>query len=113
MRVSPLSGSNRGPRDGPRGPNGRPHFGIGDVPARSVIAHISDLHFGALDPHARAGLSAVLLQPPAPDFIVVTGDLTQKGYSAQLRAARTFLEGVLDTLAERHHPARCIVIPGN
>jgi 3',5'-cyclic AMP phosphodiesterase CpdA len=68
------------------------------------IVHISDLHFGALDPatldplrDAVAGLG--------PALIVVSGDLTQRARPAQFEAAKAFLR----TLAA----PRVLCVPGN
>ena len=55
-----------------------------------VIAHISDLHFGAEDPAVAADLLQDL-QKVAPNLVVVSGDLTQRARSAQFRAARRYL----------------------
>jgi 3',5'-cyclic AMP phosphodiesterase CpdA len=65
--------------------------------------HLSDLHFGRVDP--------VLLEPLRervralrPHVVVVSGDLTQRAKPAEFREARAFL----DTL-----PAPRLVVPGN
>ena len=51
---------------------------------------------------------------PKPDFIVVTGDLSNRGRSWELRDAEVYLKGILnDFWVNAHHVARCIVIPGN
>jgi 3',5'-cyclic AMP phosphodiesterase CpdA len=56
-----------------------------------VIAHLSDLHFGRIDP--------VLLEPlheavsgVAPDLIAVSGDFTQRARQTEFKAARAFLD---------------------
>jgi 3',5'-cyclic AMP phosphodiesterase CpdA len=68
-----------------------------------TIVHLSDLHFGRVDP--------VLLEPLrdlvhgiAPNLVVVSGDLTQRAKSEEFEAARTWL----DTL-----PQPQIIVPGN
>jgi 3',5'-cyclic AMP phosphodiesterase CpdA len=68
-----------------------------------TLVHLSDLHFGRVDP--------VLLDPLrekvaslAPDVVVVSGDLTQRAKSEQFEAAREWL----DTL-----PGPQIIVPGN
>lgn len=67
------------------------------------IAHISDLHFGAVSPRAAAAL-ADDLHSRKPDLIVVTGDLTQGGRRKEFESAYGFLEAL---------PAKRLVIPGN
>jgi len=68
-----------------------------------TIAHLSDLHFGRVDP--------LLIEPclravvdAGPDLVVVSGDLTQRARSHQFAEAREFLEKL---------PKPLIVIPGN
>ena len=56
----------------------------------SVIAHLSDLHFGRIRPHVANALLDSLAQVQ-PDVIVVSGDLTQRARTAEYRAARAFL----------------------
>lgn len=68
-----------------------------------TIAHISDLHFGTVDPVLAAAVTGDLRAAP-PSLLVVSGDFTQRARGWQFRAAREFL----DTL-----PAPQIVIPGN
>lgn len=67
------------------------------------IAHISDLHFGAIDPLVLAALGKAI-RATAPDVVVVSGDLTQRARDSEFRAARDFLR-TLD------YPQ--IVVPGN
>ncbi len=68
-----------------------------------TLAHLSDLHFGRTS--ARL-VEAVLadVRALAPDLVVVSGDLTQRGRSAEYRAARSFLDRL---------PAPRLVVPGN
>jgi 3',5'-cyclic AMP phosphodiesterase CpdA len=68
-----------------------------------TVAHISDLHFGRTDPAIVVGLLADL-RAERPDFIVVSGDLTQRAYPSQFREAAAFLKLL---------PAPYLVIPGN
>lgn len=56
----------------------------------SVIAHLSDLHFGRIRPHVSDALLDSLAQLQ-PDVIVVSGDLTQRARKAEFRAACNFL----------------------
>jgi len=67
------------------------------------IAHISDLHFGRIDPAVVNALLAEL-SAHALDLVIVSGDLTQRARPAQFTAAREFLDRL---------PVRHMVIPGN
>jgi 3',5'-cyclic AMP phosphodiesterase CpdA len=67
------------------------------------IAHLSDLHFGAVDPAVvEAAVAAV--NSAQPHLVVISGDLTQRARSVQFREARAFLDRL---------PQPQIVIPGN
>ncbi|SDE48693.1 metallophosphoesterase family protein [Rhodospira trueperi] len=68
-----------------------------------TLAHMSDLHFGAIDPGAVAALEADVAAV-APDLVVVSGDLTQRGRRREFRAARAFLDRLARPL---------LVVPGN
>jgi 3',5'-cyclic AMP phosphodiesterase CpdA len=68
-----------------------------------TLVHLSDLHFGRVDPQLLVPLAGRVRQA-APHLVVVSGDLTQRAKSAQFREARRFL----DTL-----PAPLLVVPGN
>lgn len=74
------------------------------TPASKTFAHLSDLHFGRVDPEAVAGLLAAVWAAK-PDVIVVSGDLTQRAKKRQFRAARAFLDAL--------PPVPRIVVPGN
>ncbi len=80
---------------------------------RAVIAHISDLHYGNHDERVEKYLRDDLLKDPKPDFIVVTGDLSQFQQAAQFDKAKEFLHGIVAALSAENHSARVIVIPGN
>lgn len=69
----------------------------------STIAHLSDIHFGRVDP---AVVDALIdrLAEVAPDLVAVSGDLTQRARSGQFRAARRFLDRL---------PRPLLVVPGN
>lgn len=68
-----------------------------------VLAHLSDLHFGRVDPAAVAGLLADLTAHP-PDLVVISGDIVQAALLSHFRAARAFLESL---------PFPVLIAPGN
>ena len=68
-----------------------------------TIAHISDLHFGRIDPPVVAGLVADLAGR-RPDVLVVSGDFTQRGRGRQYAQAADYL---------RRLPTPQVVVPGN
>ena len=68
-----------------------------------TLAHLSDLHFGRVDPAVLDPLRRKL-HALAPDLVVVSGDLTQRARRKQFEAAMEFL----DTL-----PRPQLVVPGN
>lgn len=68
-----------------------------------TIVHLSDLHFGRVDPALLDPLRE-LVHRIAPDVVVVSGDLTQRARSEQFQAARAWL----DTL-----PGPQVIVPGN
>lgn len=68
-----------------------------------TIAHLSDLHFGRVDPATLPALHAALLAA-RPDVVVVSGDLTQRARRHEFEAARRFLDSL---------PFPQVVVPGN
>ncbi len=56
----------------------------------TVIAHISDLHFGAEDPAVVAGLLIDLQHNPV-DLVAISGDLTQHAFRREYRKASAFI----------------------
>ena len=68
-----------------------------------VIAHLSDLHFGRVDPATLPALQAALIAA-RPDVLVVSGDLTQRARRHEFEAARRFLDRL---------PFPRVVVPGN
>jgi 3',5'-cyclic AMP phosphodiesterase CpdA len=68
-----------------------------------TIAHLSDLHFGAVIPQIVDALVDCLADLN-PHVVAVSGDLTQRARRTQFRRARAFL----DTLPGSH-----VVVPGN
>ncbi|PWS38093.1 metallophosphoesterase [Falsiroseomonas bella] len=69
----------------------------------TVIAHLSDLHFGAEDP---AVVAAILADVAAakPDLVAISGDLTQRARTREYLAAAAFLRSL---------PAPWLAVPGN
>jgi 3',5'-cyclic AMP phosphodiesterase CpdA len=67
------------------------------------LIHISDLHFGAVDPGLPDNLRTAILAAKA-DLLVVSGDLTQRGRKSEFRQAREFLDSL---------PLPRLVVPGN
>jgi 3',5'-cyclic AMP phosphodiesterase CpdA len=68
-----------------------------------VIAHISDLHFGAHDKELTETL-LVDIASLEPDLTVVSGDLTQRAHGAEFEQARSFLDRL---------PGRSLTVVGN
>jgi 3',5'-cyclic AMP phosphodiesterase CpdA len=68
-----------------------------------TLVHLSDLHFGRVDPELLNPLRE-LVHRIAPTVVVVSGDLTQRAKSEQFEEARAWL----DTL-----PGPQIIVPGN
>ncbi|MEW5422494.1 metallophosphoesterase [Amorphus sp. 3PC139-8] len=57
------------------------------------LAHISDLHFGKVNPRAAIALVDEL-SAQAPDLVVVSGDLTQVADHGEFEDARRYLDGL-------------------
>jgi len=56
------------------------------------IAHLSDLHFGKEISHEKLDALTDDLIEQAPDLVVVTGDITDRGNVKQFRQAKNFLD---------------------
>lgn len=69
----------------------------------SVLAHISDPHFGTEQPCVVAALQRWIAEM-APQLVVISGDITQRARRSQFAAARTFVKQLA---------APALVIPGN
>lgn len=69
----------------------------------TVVAHVSDIHFGRELPEAVEALLADLAML-RPDVVVVSGDLTQSARRTEFAQARAFLDRM---------PAPVLVVPGN
>ncbi|HEX8721376.1 MAG TPA: metallophosphoesterase family protein [Pyrinomonadaceae bacterium] len=67
------------------------------------IVHLSDLHFGRIDPGLVEPLVAAVCEAK-PSLVVVSGDLTQRARSHQFEEARAFLDRL---------PRPQVVVPGN
>jgi 3',5'-cyclic AMP phosphodiesterase CpdA len=67
------------------------------------IVHLSDLHFGRVNPALIDPLISIVREVQ-PDLVAISGDLTQRARSYQFQQARSFL----DTL-----PKPQIIVPGN
>ncbi len=67
------------------------------------LVHLSDLHFGAVDPVLPGILRDSVLQA-APDVVVVSGDLTQRARTREFQEAKAFLDSL---------PLPLLVVPGN
>jgi 3',5'-cyclic AMP phosphodiesterase CpdA len=68
-----------------------------------TLAHLSDLHFGKVDPAVLEPLRR-RLHDLAPDLVVVSGDLTQRARQEQFEEAVEYLESL---------PGPQLVVPGN
>jgi 3',5'-cyclic AMP phosphodiesterase CpdA len=68
-----------------------------------TLIHLSDLHFGRIDPAILAPL-VKFIGEAKPDLVAVSGDLTQRARTAEFMAAREFLAAI---------PFPQIVVPGN
>lgn len=67
------------------------------------LVHLSDLHFGAVDPVLPPALREAVLKA-SPELLVVSGDLTQRGRRHEFMQARAFLDSI---------PLQQLVVPGN
>ena len=68
-----------------------------------TIAHISDLHFGRIEPGLLDPLRRAIVAL-SPHLVVVSGDLTQRARAGQFREARDYLATL---------PSPQLVVPGN
>jgi 3',5'-cyclic AMP phosphodiesterase CpdA len=57
----------------------------------TTLVQISDLHFNRVTPTVVEALARAI-EESSPNLLVVSGDLTQRGFRKQFRAARTFLD---------------------
>ena len=68
-----------------------------------IIVHLSDLHFGRVNPLLIDPLIRIVKEV-GPNIVAVSGDLTQRARSHQFQEARVFLDAL---------PKPQIVVPGN
>ncbi len=68
-----------------------------------TVVHLSDLHFGRINPLIPAPLLESV-EAIRPDLVAVSGDLTQRARPDQFQQARAFLDAL---------PSPRIVVPGN
>ena len=68
-----------------------------------TLVHMSDLHFGRIDPDTLDPLRAAVAEI-APHLTVVSGDLTQRARSSQFQEARKYLDSL---------PGEKLIVPGN
>jgi 3',5'-cyclic AMP phosphodiesterase CpdA len=68
-----------------------------------TIVHLSDLHFGKVDPAIIDPLIELIHQT-APDLVAISGDLTQRARTSQFVEARRFVDRI---------PFPVLVVPGN
>ena len=68
-----------------------------------TIVHLSDLHFGRIDPAILDPLAS-LVAAIRPDVVVASGDLTQRARKAQFQEARAYMDRL---------PKPQVVVPGN
>lgn len=68
------------------------------------IAHISDVHFGRIDRKGVVDALVADVHAEKPDMVAISGDLTQRAYSWQYKAAARFV---------RSFEMPVLVVPGN
>ena len=69
-----------------------------------TLLHISDVHFGPKHLEDRAAAVLALIREGTPDYVVISGDLTQRAKPEQFAAARRFVESI---------PCPTLAVPGN
>jgi 3',5'-cyclic AMP phosphodiesterase CpdA len=68
-----------------------------------TIVHLSDLHFGRIDPGLVDPLRRAVIDVK-PDLVAISGDFTQRARRSQFSAARAFVDSL---------QATTLVVPGN
>jgi 3',5'-cyclic AMP phosphodiesterase CpdA len=56
-----------------------------------TLVHLSDLHFGRLDPAVLEPLRRAV-HDARPDLVAISGDFTQRARRTQFAAARAFMD---------------------
>ena len=70
------------------------------------LIHLSDLHFGAHEPHLVEAVEA-RVEEEKPDLVVISGDFTQRARTEQFQQACEFLERLRDAGHD------VLAVPGN
>jgi 3',5'-cyclic AMP phosphodiesterase CpdA len=73
------------------------------LPVVTTIVHLSDLHFGRVDPRVASALRDELVREP-PDLVAISGDFTQRARRREFDDARDFVQSL---------PGHKLCIPGN
>ena len=68
-----------------------------------TLIHLSDLHFGRVDPRIVTPLLD-FIRATSPDLVAISGDLTQRARTSEFQSAHRFLDAI---------PFPQIVVPGN
>ncbi|HXG57039.1 MAG TPA: metallophosphoesterase [Vicinamibacterales bacterium] len=68
-----------------------------------TLVHLSDLHFGRIDPGVLEPLRLAVVAA-APDLVAISGDFTQRARRTEFAAARAFIDSL---------PTPRLVVPGN
>jgi 3',5'-cyclic AMP phosphodiesterase CpdA len=68
-----------------------------------TLLHLSDLHFGRIDPRLVDPLRQAVVELK-PDLVAISGDLTQRARRSQFAAARAFVASL---------EATTLIVPGN
>jgi predicted MPP superfamily phosphohydrolase len=82
-----------------------------------TLLHISDLHFGFIhkeiaETARREFVTDLRNLNPKPNFIIVSGDLSEFGLESELKDAKTFLDEVAE-ICQLENKRHLIVVPGN
>jgi 3',5'-cyclic AMP phosphodiesterase CpdA len=68
-----------------------------------TLVHLSDLHFGRIDPRLVDPLRRAVIESE-PDLVAISGDFTQRARRTQFAAARAFVDSL---------GVKTLVVPGN